>query len=138
MKSYRNNFKVSFIKRPSYKVNNENKSVKCRIVAIVNGPYISFPVEAVGYTKCSENDEFNAERGKAIAMARAENKIYSKAYNKISDIMVSCMEINEAGVCFLEKGDECIKHNELYIEKLSDPDNPDYIKDVIKKKKSKQ
>ena len=143
MKDYiRNDFKLSFIKDfTEFFVNEKKGTVTCVVTAQFLVPYYSFEVptfvnttmvKGIGTAKCSGNDTFDVDRGKRIALAKAENNCYKKATSYLADckphfeIMLNL--INN----FNKKAVAQCEHNKEYINRISDIDNPEYKKVISK------
>ena len=104
---------------PIFYVNKAKKTVACKISGYAyetmldswlrEGELTTPIYKVVGIAYCNDNDEFDEERGKRIALAKAENKLYAKCadyYNK---------EINKYT---------------SYINEISEVDSPNYKKDI--------
>ena len=142
MKGYsRNDFKLSFIKDGiKFYVNEKKRIVTCIVTAIVETPHSwdscvtipSIEVNGVGVAKCHADDVFDVERGKRIAMAKAENKAYNAASNYLyeysNDVLFFSIKIAD----FFSKNIKCCSHNDEYIESVSNPEHPQYKKDLKK------
>ena len=98
MKGYnRNNIKLS-IDEPMFFVNEKKRTVTCKLNGFLSGPCsynewmmagINFPDKEYSITAtayCHENDVFDVERGKRIALSKAENGLYNKASLDVSNI----------------------------------------------------
>ena len=82
--------KISFYDEPEFYVNEEKGVVTCKIRGIMQLPFLYVydglidanqeqVIEGIGVAKCSGNDKFDVNRGKRIALAKAENKAYKAA-----------------------------------------------------------
>ena len=129
MKGYnRNAIKVSF-NEPEFYINERKRTVTCRLEGFLNGPQdnaawteeIDFPSTTLttsSTARCHKDDNFDIERGKRIALSKAENEIYSMASNE-----------------FAAKSIRCQAHNIDYIDSLSMPAHPRYNNNVLPRKK---
>lgn len=137
----RRDFKVSFEKeRICFYVNEEKKVVTCTMEATVLVPTNYYDTvfipqhycKCVGVAKCHKDDEFDIERGKRIAMAKAENDAYKKASEYLmkyyKEILFFFISIGD----FMEKCNNCCEHNEDYIISVSDKTHEKYKKNLKK------
>jgi hypothetical protein len=95
MKDYnRDFFKLSFDKRNTkFYVNEKKKTVTCKVECDLIPPYLwDSPVNIypksfyiIATARCCEGDVFDVERGKRIAMAKAENKAYTRAQSYLAE-----------------------------------------------------
>lgn len=146
MKNY---FKVSFNSdkydtTTKFYVNEKKRTVVCVLEGFLNVPEYRNGVwvdnkyfKAYGVAKCSPEDTFDAERGKRIAMAKAENQIYLDALRHIEPYVNNMNDVISAFVKFNEKVYRTCAHNEDYIDRLSCPSHPDYVTDLADLKKRK-
>lgn len=129
--------KIRFFDEPEFFVNEYTKTVTCKLsaqldslenaIAPNNSKIIIFEdnlLSATTTAKCSPNDVFDIDRGKRIAMARAENKIYRHANSRMKEwikIFAKAMVVlNDSGTNFLDYSD----HNDEYIQEISDSSHP--------------
>lgn len=123
---------------PIFYVNKAKKTVACKIKGYAYETMVdswfgelSTPTyEVVGIAYCNDNDEFDEERGKRIALAKAENKLYAKCvayYNKEINTYTSYME---KMILFNKRAEKFCSHNEKYINEISEVDSPNYKKDI--------
>ena len=142
---YNGRFKVKFIGDPFFHVNKDNGTVVCRLKGCVETPFrsvmgwlddTSVPhvemhfVNGFGIAKCHADDNFDENRGKRIALARAENSCYlqavkylnSQAY-MLNSLMVGIEE-------FTDKAYGCCAHNDDYVDSLVNEKHPMYKKEV--------
>ena len=140
MKSFiRNNFKLSFDKTQiKFFVNEKKRTVTCTIVAELLTPFDTWNtipntyINGVGVAKCCEEDTFDVERGKRIAMAKAENNAYKKSVNYLEPFTKELLNtIYEIGT-YAEKAGEYLAHNEDYIESVSNPEHQFYKTELKK------
>ena len=119
-------------------VNEKKRIVVCKVSAEINVPWdyesvVSIPwkkFEGEGIAKCSPEDVFDVERGKRIALAKAESNAYSKARNYTNKYVVELIQNLDILSDFDEKCLSCIEHNEDYIESVSNTEHPLYKKDL--------
>lgn len=129
MKNYRDDFKVRFTKEPQYTIDEVNKNVKCYLTCDVIVPtslsggqlMYNFRTFAKGYAKCDDNDKFNPEIGKRIALARAESKLYWKVRTEVKLAIRDAKQFIKAGKKFICKTHRVIDHNQNYIKRLVEP-----------------
>lgn len=88
-----------------------------------------------GIAKCAPGDTFDVERGKRIALARAENKAYLSALKHLDKFMEQIAFIVNAYEDFSDKAYHACAHNEDYIDSLSYEAHPKYKKDLTQLKK---
>lgn len=141
-------FKISFNEEPQFFIDEKRKTVVCKMIGLLRGPFADYwggevslkelyeEIEGVAVAKCSEKDTFDINRGKRIALAKAENTIYKLARNflteRITEIYTSILRKTAE---FSQKSDWCINHNKFYIDKLSNENNPEYVKEVLPPKR---
>lgn len=140
-KYYRNDVKLSFNKESIvFFVNEDKKVVTCKMDAELLMPH-KYPIDGtiyldntfikgVGVAKCCKEDVFDIERGKRIALAKAESNAYSKARNYTNKYVVELIQNLDILSDFDEKCLSCIEHNEDYIESVSNTEHPLYKKDL--------
>lgn len=134
-------FKLSF-GEPKFYVNEEKKTVACKLdcrVNFINGsmPYhainyiytsmldtvpaerMDYGFETIGVSKLDPRDEFDENIGKKVARAKAESKAYEyasqnmyKAFTKFID------ELGNAANNFFKKTESVIEHNLRYLEQF--------------------
>jgi hypothetical protein len=150
MKGYnRDSIKVSFSEEPTFYINKRKKMITCKLVGVLRGPNetkgwfdlcggcLDFPektIVAVGTAKCHKNDAFDIERGKRIAMSKAENAIYNRASSTVEDVVSKINFLNKVCEDFRAKAFRCQAHNLDYIDSLSMPAHPLYNKNKLSKK----
>lgn len=149
MKNYdRNDFKLSFFKEDTeFYVNEKKKTVACTIVGLLNTPCefhfrndVPFVIEserftATGVAKCSDGDVFDIERGKRIALAKAENKAYRKASRHLFGLQKHLSFLSSGIDKFLSKSFNQCSHNEEFIQTISDRNHPKYKENISPMKK---
>jgi len=126
-----NSFKIRFVYEPQFFVNESNKTVVCKLDAVLDNSImeimsddalIAFDdhLSATATAKCSPNDVFDVDRGKRIALARAENKIYRQAHSRLQRWMKVFMrlivKLKQSSNCFMDYS----YHNDDYIQQISD------------------
>ena len=140
----RNNFKLRFEKeRTQFFVNEKKGTVSCVVMAYLNTPYSwgspviigGQTIKGTGVAKCHADDTFDIERGKRIAMAKAENKAYLKAVSYLEAQQEHLMFMNKAIVDFTEKAYHQCAHNVDYMDSVSNPEHPKYKKEITKVKR---
>lgn len=136
MKDYnRDFFKLSFDKgNTEFYVNEKKKTVTCKVECTLLVPYSwDSPVNIypksfyiVATARCCENDVFDVERGKRIAMAKAENKAYTQAQCYLAEQLEHLTFMSVRIRNFAEKTSHQCTHNVEYIDRMSNTSNPDY------------
>lgn len=144
MKHYnQNNFKLSFNKnRTQFFVNEKKGTVSCIISAYLVCPYSwnspvvigCLEINCTGIAKCHADDTFDVERGKRIAMAKAENKAYLKAVSYLEEKQKHLVFMNDAIEAFSSKAYHQCNHNVDYMDSISNTDHPRYKKNITKVK----
>lgn len=147
MKGYnREDIKVRYIGVPMFYVNEKKGTVTCKVNATVIGPSktdfpwnseIEFPTKEISAeytTRCHPDDTFDAERGKRIALARAENMLYAQASNHVSEVIRDLNDMLQACTKFAEKSVYCRAHNVDYVDSLTMPAHPKYKSGPMKAK----
>ena len=139
----RDDFKLSFDKANTQFFVNEKKGiVTCVITADLDTPTRwESPVDiswrhfkGIGSAKCRPDDTFDVERGKRIALAKAENNIYNKAAQFLNEQLRHLFFFVEKITDFNAKRMQCCSHNNDYIKSIHDPAHPLYKKTVTKLK----
>lgn len=76
-----------------------------------------------GTAKCHPDDEFDIEKGKKIAQAKAEAKAYLQLRTYVLNKWNTLLDIIEAAAPlkdkFVDKAEGCHTHNEEYISRIS-------------------
>ena len=126
----RNNIKLHF-KSPTYFVDEENKVVICHLKFKTSvpttfklnmpwsdegNPSFSQTVKAVAFVK--ENDDFNINVGKKVALAKAENKAYSYVLNYYKQAKDKLCRALDAYDDFEDKVWRVKAHNVEYMRKF--------------------
>lgn len=135
----RSDIKVSFMNdKTKFYVNEEKGTVVCVVEALVKTPVdwdscVLIPntfLTERGVAKCAPGDKFDIERGKRIALARAENKVYLSALNYLDKFMEQIGVLVNAYEEFNDKAYHACAHNEDYIDSLSYEAHPNYKTDL--------
>lgn len=142
-RTFRESFKLSFNPNPKYYVNTKKKKVTCILSATFLVPsftaddykailpnMFSLDIQAKGVAKCSEKDDFDANRGMHIALAKAEMKAYRAAKEYLNECTGTVMTMAKMANDFFAKADYFLKHNEEHVEVLSDVNNENYNKNL--------
>lgn len=140
MKGYnRKDFRLSFNKTNTvFRINKKKGVIRCTIEGYLKTPYSwSSPVAiygeditATGTARCSKDDVFDEERGKRIALAKAENKAYNLAMSYLATKREHLAFMIDAIDKFdIHSQKQCI-HNLGYIESVSNEEHPRYNKKI--------
>ena len=119
-------------------VNEKKGTVVCVLEGYLNVPTTTTDIlylperifKGVGVAKCADDDVFDVERGKRIALAKAENRIYISAMRYINATTERLVKVLCAFDDFSEKGYHTCAHNEDYISSLSYEAHPRYVKEL--------
>lgn len=137
----RDDFKISFRKNDvQFFVNEKKNIVICVIEGELLSPYawnsyisVGYPtLKGKGIATCDSNDVFDVERGKRIALAVAENDVYSQAKTYLSNVLKELQFFTKKISDFKVKSDRCREHNKDYINSVHDKNHPLY-KEVVSK-----
>lgn len=140
----RKKFKLTFDKgRTQFVVNENKRTVSCITIAEIVAPYawdssVYIPSEifkVVGTARCTADDKFDAERGRRIALAKAENKAYLKAAEYLSKRQEDIIFMDNAITEFRKKAHAQCTHNEDYMDSISNPEHPRYKRRLKKPKR---
>ena len=140
----RSDIKVSFNNEGTkFYVNEEKGTVVCSVEAYLLVPTnwdscVVVPGARIiekGIAKCAPGDTFDVERGKRIALARAENKVYLSSLKHLDRFMEQIAVIVNAYEDFNDKAYHACAHNEDYVESLSYEAHPKYKKDLTQLKR---
>ena len=115
--------RITFFGEPQFFVNEEKRSVACRLTGYIQGlDEDCFPdfVTRTGVAKCHPDDEFDVEIGKKIAHAKAENQVYKAASKICRAKMLDILQLSDDINVFLAKSHDCRNHNIKYIERLTE------------------
>ena len=126
-------------------VNEKKGTVVCVLEGYLNVPTTANDIlylperifKGVGVAKCAQDDVFDVERGKRIALAKAENRIYISARRYIEDTVGRVSSVLNAFSDFSDKASHTCAHNEDYISSLSFEAHPRYKKDLKPMKRGK-
>ena len=147
MKGYnRGNVKVTYSKEgPVFYINEKKRKVVCKFNAWVRVPQENdffspislqpFQVDGIGEAICREGDEFDVERGKRIALARAKSDVYLQSAHRIEEQVEKMNYLKTVGEDFINKAYRVISVHENYVDDLIFPASPNYI-DVVEPLKS--
>ena len=144
MRFNRSDIKVSFNnEKTKFYVNEKKGTVVCSVEGSLLVPTnwdscVLVPGATLvekGIAKCAPEDTFDVERGKRIALARAENKAYLSALKHLDKFMEQIAFIVNAYEDFNDKAYHACAHNEDYIDSLSYEAHPKYKKDLTQLKK---
>ena len=140
MKNYnRSDFKLRFEKnKTQFFVNKKKGTVSCVVTSYLLCPYSwnspiminGVSINGTGVAKCHADDTFDIERGKRIAMAKAENKAYLKAVSYLEEQQEHLMFINNAIEAFSNKAYHQCNHNDDYMDSVSNTEHPKYKKEL--------
>jgi hypothetical protein len=89
-------------------------------------------LKGTGVATCKDGDVFDVERGKRIALAVAENDVYSQAKTYLSTVMKELQFFSRKISDFNAKSDRCREHNKDYITSIHDKNHPLYKTNVDK------
>ena len=136
----RSDIKLSFYNEETkFFVNEEKRTVACIVLGRLMNPWspnseIALPydsiVRGVGVAKCMPNDTFDVERGKRIALAKAENRAYLNALDILVEYRNQLDFFTNAINVFEDKTYHCCAHNEDFIQSLSYEAHPNYRKEL--------
>jgi hypothetical protein len=151
MKNYtRSNIKISYQGEPIYYINEKKRTVTCQLTGLLVGPqelergiwdtvdsisYPTMPLSVTATARCHENDRFDVERGKRIALSKAENEIYNRATVEVSNVCEKLDFLRSACNDFVKKSISCQAHNIDYIDSLSVPAHPKYTNEPLREKR---
>jgi hypothetical protein len=135
----RNNFKLSFDKEfMKFHVNEVTGCIYCEIKAQLLQPMSDkSPINLnevtfveMAKTTCKPNDKFDVERGKRIAMTKAENRLNKRVVNYIRKKLNHIEFMAKAMTDFNNRLMKQCAHNVNYIESVSDVKHPNYKNDI--------
>lgn len=118
-------YKIKFIEI-SYNVIEDKGIVVCKVTAQIPYPsndqwclYVETNViEAKAIARCNKDDKFDAVKGKKIARAKAEKKIYLKMIKRINKLLESGMDLMNDLKDFKTRISSYARHNEGYITRI--------------------
>lgn len=137
----RSDIKLSFVKNETKFFVNENKGVVvCTVISELRVPYAwnspiqmnSILIKGKGVAKCHTVDKFDEERGKRVALAKAENMCYNEAMIHLRNQLEHLDFMSDCIFNFIDKGVLQCAHNNEYIERVSDKEHPDYKEHLSK------
>lgn len=100
----------------SYKENESKKTVTAIVKAKSRiGNFIK-PITAVGVAKCDDKDEYDVEKGKRVARAKAEKEAYVLHKNHLYDNLAFLKKIQDTLVSNYERTQGYIAHQKEYIK----------------------
>lgn len=118
-------YKIKFI-GISYNVIEDKGIVVCKVTAQI--PYLSNDhwclyvdsncLEAKAIARCNKDDKFDVVKGKKIARAKAEKKIYLKTFKRIDKILESGNNLFNDLIDFKARISSYAIHNEGYITRI--------------------
>lgn len=127
----RNDFKMSTISTKYY-YNGDNVTVE--LAASLTAPNVFYPIFGYIYkvvkatAKCNPEDTYDKQMGEKIALARAEAKAYRQLCDEMKRRWKYVLEAIETlaplKASFEEKTNNCVEHNERYVDAL--PTNDTY------------
>lgn len=135
----RNNFKLSFDKfNKHFYVNEKKRTVTCVVEAVLNVPSSwdsvvnlwNKPFKVACTSKCHPDDRFDVDRGKRIALAKAENKTYEMSLKYLHEYEEHLLFILNAIENFRDKSNRQCEHNLDFIETLTNENHPMYKKEL--------
>lgn len=135
----RSNFKLSFDKfNKHFYVNEKKRTVTCVVEAVLNVPQSYDPMvnmwnkffKVACTSKCHPDDVFDIDRGKRIALAKAENKTYEMSLKYLKQYEDELLFVLNAIGRFKEKSRHQCKHNDDFIETLTNEKHPNYKKEL--------
>lgn len=146
MKNYdRNDFKLTFLKEyTKFYVNEMEETVACTVIAELKTPQESnydanipfkIPYKIIrcsSVASCHNGDIFDVEKGKRIALAKAENKAYRKASSYLFESQKHLNFLSSSIDKFISKGFNQCLHNDEYVQIISDVNHPKYKENVSK------
>lgn len=105
--------------KATYMVNEDN-SISCILYTQLIYKGISkFGFVTYGVAHLHKGDKFDFEKGKRIALAKAERIAYKNAYAKCYKLYEENKTLKEDLHAFLKKAKNQIEHNDEYIKDLS-------------------
>ena len=150
MKGYsKDNIKLSYYGEPMFYINEKKRTVTCKLAAFLGGPVedgaVPFGFEGVNFppteisvsstARCHKDDVFDVEKGKRIALSKAENELYGQASQYVSQVAEKMDFIRTACNSFFTKSVRCQAHNIDYIDSLTMPAHPKYNKNPLPRKR---
>ena len=144
MRYNRNNIKITFVDEPVFVIDEKDGTIYCTLKANLVTPTpvgdelpSNFAASVYGKqfmvkskAKCSANDKYDVDRGKRIAMAKAENKIYAAASKYLANAEQAFDQMLNALKTFRTDSIKFRAHNIDYIDALTMKSHPNYFEDV--------
>lgn len=120
-------YKIKFI-GISYNVIEDKGIVVCKVTAQIPYPsndqwciYLdSNYIEAKAIARCNKDDKFDIVKGKKIARAKAEKKIYLKTIKRINKALESGNNLFNDLIDFKTRISSYAAHNEGYIMRIGE------------------
>lgn len=100
----------------SYKENESKKTVTAIVKAKSRiGSFIK-PITAVGVAKCDDKDEYDVEKGKRVARAKAEKEAYILHKKHLYENLEYLKKVQDVLISNYEKTQGYIAHQKEYIK----------------------
>ena len=110
----------------------DGNNVTCELVVGFNAPmafYLNLGspyIKVKATAKCHPDDVFSYEKGKKIALAKAESRAYRLMKNELLRRWSSLLDNIEALAplknAFIDKALSCVEHNDKYIKGITNDD----------------
>ena len=100
----------------SYKENESKKAVTCIVKAKSRIGTYTKPILAVGVAYCDDKDEYDVEKGKRLARAKAEKEAYAQHKKHIADNIKFLKQVQDTLVYQYEKAQGYIERQKEYIK----------------------
>lgn len=120
----RSDIKIRFF-NPEFYINEKKQTVTCKLHFRVEAPYIirvltkcCLAKTVIATATLKNNDVFNVNVGKKVALAKAENMAYSIANNLITDAYKNILNATKAISDFRYKATRVKEHNIEYMKKF--------------------
>lgn len=107
----------------------DGNKVMCEVEYAVLAPYKYYNLvgglwgRATGTAVCHPEDEYDKEKGRKIALAKAEAKAYKKVAAKlekrfayIENLIELCRPLHDG---FIDKANSCVAHNAEYVDRIA-------------------
>ena len=99
---------------------NDDKSISCILsTQVIHKGISKFGFVTYGVAHLHKGDKFDFEKGKRIALAKAERIAYKNAYAKCYKLYEENKTLKDDLYAFLKKAKNQIEHNDEYIKNLS-------------------
>lgn len=115
-------YKIKFI-GISYNVIEDKGIVVCKVTAQIPHWCLylgSNYIEAKAIARCNKDDKFDVVKGKKIARAKAEKKIYLKMVKRIDKVLESRNNLFNDLIDFKTRISSYARHNEGYITRIGE------------------